>query len=340
MTQPLVDLRSDTLTQPTAAMREAMYEAVVGDDGYGEDPTVAKLESLFANLVGKEAAIFVPSGVMANQMAMRVHTRPGDVVISGRTQHVVGFEMGASAANASVQFNFVDDVNGVFNLEEVASVLDAQFDHQPTINLVSLENSHMASGGRTWAPEQITALKKVVGPLPMHLDGARLLNAAVARGVSPKEFTTHVDTVMTCLSKGLCAPVGSLLAGSQVLMDRARIERKRLGGAMRQAGFLAAAGIVALDTMIDRLADDHARAKVLAEAFAQKFPESNYDPAICETNIVSFNHPQARKIVARLEEVGVAGGTVAPQRARFVTSALVDDAAIERAVSVVKSLQI
>ena len=340
MTQPQVDLRSDTLTQPTQAMREAMYEAVVGDDGYGEDPTVAKLESLFASLVGKESAIFVPSGVMANQMAMRVHTRPGDVVIAGRSQHVVGFEMGASAANASVQFNFVDDTNGVFNLDEVASVLDAQFDHQPTINLVSLENSHMASGGRTWEPEQIAELKKVVGNLPMHLDGARLFNAAVARGVKPSEFTTHVDTVMTCLSKGLCAPVGSMLAGSKELMDRARIERKRLGGAMRQAGFLAAAGIVALETMVERLAEDHARAKVLAEAFAQKFPESNYDPAICETNIVSFNHPQARTIVAKLEEAGVAGGTVAPQRARFVTSALVDDAAIEKAVSAIKALQI
>ena len=340
MTQPQVDLRSDTLTQPTQAMREAMYEAVVGDDGYGEDPTVAKLESLFASLVGKEAAIFVPSGVMANQMAMRVHTRPGDVVIAGRSQHVVGFEMGASAANASVQFNFVDDTNGVFNLDEVASVLDAQFDHQPTINLVSLENSHMASGGRTWQPEQIAELKKVVGSLPMHLDGARLFNAAVAREVKPSEFTTHVDTVMTCLSKGLCAPVGSMLAGSKELMDRARIERKRLGGAMRQAGFLAAAGIVALETMVERLAEDHARAKVLAEAFAQKFPESNYDPAICETNIVSFNHPQARTIVTKLEEAGVAGGTVAPQRARFVTSALVDDAAIEKAVSAIKALQI
>lgn len=198
----------------------------------------------------------------------------------------------------------------------------------------------MASGGRTWQPEQIAELKKVVGNLPMHLDGARLFNAAVAREVKPSEFTTHVDTVMTCLSKGLCAPVGSMLAGSKELMDRARIERKRLGGAMRQAGFLAAAGIVALETMVERLAEDHARAKVLAEAFAQKFPESNYDPAICETNIVSFNHPQARTIVTKLEEAGVAGGTVAPQRARFVTSALVDDAAIEKAVSAIKALQI
>ncbi len=340
MTKPFVDLRSDTLTQPTPEMRQAMFEAVVGDDGYGEDPTVTKLEALFASVVGKEAAIFVPSGVMANQMAMRVHTRPGDVVIAGRSQHVVGFEMGASAANAAVQFNFVDDSEGVFNLDEVATLLDAQFDHQPTINLISFENSHMASGGRTWAPEQISALKKVAGKLPMHLDGARLFNAAVARGVSAKEFTTHADTVMACLSKGLCAPVGSLLAGSTELMERARIERKRLGGAMRQAGFLAAAGIVALESMVERLADDHARAKVLAEAFAKKFPESNYNPRICETNIVSFNHPQARLLVSKLEELGVAGGTVAPQRARFVTSALVDDASIDQALSAIQSLQI
>ncbi len=340
MTTPFVDLRSDTLTQPTPAMREAMFEAVVGDDGYGEDPTVTKLESLYATMVGKEAAIFVPSGVMANQMAMRVHTRPGNVVLTGKSHHVVGFEMGASAINASVQFSVVNDEAGVLDLAEVASAIDAQFDHQPAINLISIENSHMASGGRTWSPEQIGDLKKVIGSLPVHLDGARLFNAAVARKVSPKEFTTHVDTVMTCLSKGLCAPVGSMLAGSKELMDRARIERKRLGGSMRQAGFLAAAGIVAIETMVERLAEDHARAKVLAEAFARKFPESNYDPAICETNIVSFLHPRAREIVAKLEAVGIAGGTVAPQRARFVTSALVDDAAIERAISAIASLQI
>lgn len=340
MTNPFVDLRSDTLTQPTAAMRQAMFEAEVGDDGYGEDPTVAKLEALFATMVGKEAAVFVPSGVMANQMAMRVHTRPGDVVIAGKSQHVVGFEMGASAANASIQFSFVDDSNGVLNFDEVSTALDAQLDHQPTINLVSIENSHMASGGRTWAPGQIDELKKMIGSLPIHLDGARLFNAAVSRKVSPSEFTKHADTVMTCLSKGLCAPVGSLLAGSKDLMDRARIERKRLGGAMRQAGFLAAAGIVALETMVERLSEDHARAKLLAEAFAKKFPESNYDPAVCETNIVAFNHPKAREIVAALEAAGVAGGTVAPTRARFVTSNLVDDADIERAIAAIEALKI
>ena len=334
-----VDLRSDTVTQPTQAMRDAMASAVVGDDGSGEDPTINELEARYAKIVGKEAAVFVPSGVMANQIAIRVNTRPGDVIIAGRDQHVVSFELGAAARNSGVQFAIVDDVTGQLNVDDVLSIIDAEADHQPHIAMVSVENTHMPSGGTPWNVRDLVALKSAIGNLPLHLDGARLFNAVVATGTSAKEFAAPANTVMTCMSKGLCAPVGSLLAGSATDMETARIERKRLGGAMRQAGILAAAGLVALDTMIDRLSDDHARAKQLATLFAQAFPEANYDPATCQTNIVSFNHPQARQIIGELEQLGVVGGTIGPRRVRFVTHAGVSDDDVTFVAEVLKNFK-
>ena len=334
-----VDLRSDTVTQPTQAMRDAMANAVVGDDGSGEDPTINELEARYAKIVGKEAAVFVPSGVMANQIAIRVNTRPGDVIIAGRDQHVVSFELGAAARNSGVQFALVDDVTGQLNVDDVLSIIDAEADHQPHIAMVSVENTHMPSGGTPWNVRDLVALKSAVGNLPLHLDGARLFNAVVATGTSAKEFAAPANTVMTCMSKGLCAPVGSLLAGSATDMETARIERKRLGGAMRQAGILAAAGLVALDTMIDRLSEDHARAKQLATLFAQAFPEANYDPATCQTNIVSFNHPQARQIIGELEQLGVVGGTIGPRRVRFVTHAGISDEDVTFVAEVLKNFK-
>ena len=334
-----VDLRSDTVTQPTQAMRDAMASAVVGDDGSGEDPTITELEARYAKIVGKEAAVFVPSGVMANQIAIRVNTRPGDVIIAGRDQHVVSFELGAAARNSGVQFALVDDVTGQLNVDDVLSIIDAEADHQPHIAMVSVENTHMPSGGTPWNVRDLVALKSAIGNLPLHLDGARLFNAVVATGTSAKEFAAPANTVMTCMSKGLCAPVGSLLAGSATDMETARIERKRLGGAMRQAGILAAAGLVALDTMIDRLSEDHARAKQLATLFAQAFPEANYDPATCQTNIVSFNHPQARQIIGELEQLGVVGGTIGPRRVRFVTHAGVSDDDVTFVAEVLKNFK-
>ena len=334
-----VDLRSDTVTQPTRAMRDAMATAVVGDDGSGEDPTINELEARYAKIVGKEAAVFVPSGVMANQIAIRVNTRPGDVIIAGRDQHVVSFELGAAARNSGVQFALVDDVTGQLNVDDVLSIIDAEADHQPHIAMVSVENTHMPSGGTPWNVRDLVALKSAIGNLPLHLDGARLFNAVVATGTSAKEFAAPANTVMTCMSKGLCAPVGSLLAGSATDMETARIERKRLGGAMRQAGILAAAGLVALDTMIDRLSEDHARAKQLATLFAQAFPEANYDPATCQTNIVSFNHPQARQIIGELEQLGVVGGTIGPRRVRVVTHAGVSDDDVTFVAEVLKNFK-
>ena len=320
-----VDLRSDTVTQPTLEMRDAMANAVVGDDGYGEDPTVAALEERFAAIVGKDAALFVPSGVMANQIAVRVLTKPGDLIIAGRGQHVVSFEMGASARNSSVQFATLDDTNGVLALDDVLDVIDAEGDHQPHVAMVAIENTHMPSGGTPWDVTALQSLARATAGRALYLDGARLFNAVVATGTSAAQFAAPATMVMTCLSKGLCAPVGSLLAGPRDAMAKARMERKRLGGAMRQAGVLAAAGLVALDTMIDRLAEDHARARTLADAFAAAFPEADYDPSTCRTNIVAFDHPQARQIVEELVVRGVEGGTVAPRRVRFVTHAGVSD---------------
>ena len=335
---PFIDLRSDTVTQPTPEMREAMAVAVVGDEGFGEDPTVRTLEERFASLVGKEAAVFVPSGVMANQIAVRILTQPGDLIVAGRSQHIVSFEYGASARNSGVQFALVDDATGQLAMEDVREILDAEDDHQPHVGMVSIENTHMPSGGTPWDESAIAALARLIGDRPLHLDGARLFNAAVATGVAPATIAAPATTVMACLSKGLCAPVGSLLAGPAALMERARLERKRLGGTMRQVGFLAAAGLVAL-SQVDRLAEDHRRARALADGFARAFPEANYDPSTCRTNIVAFSHPQARQIVHELEVLGVTGGTIAPRRARFVVHAGISDDDVAQTIAILEAFR-
>jgi threonine aldolase len=312
-------------------MREAMANAVVGDDGYGEDPTINAVEARYAMLTGKEAAVFVPTGVMANQIAMRIHTRPGDVVLAGRTQHVVMFERGATARNASVQFTLVDDDHGYLSPDDIAYWRDTEADHQVGVQAVVIENTHMASGGTPWTLPQLAAVSAAAAGLPIHMDGARLFNAAIATGIPASDIAAHATTVMTCLSKGLSAPLGSLLAGPASLMASARIERKRLGGSMRQAGIAAAAGLLALDTMIERLADDHRRARVLAEAVARRLP--TFDPSLVRTNIVAITIPRARDVEAALASHGVLAGTVAPNRLRLVTHAGISDDDIAFAVS-------
>ena len=302
-----------------------MASAEVGDDGFGDDPTVAALEARYAELVGKPSAVLVPSGVMANQIALRVLTRPGDAVVAGRDQPGVSFEMGAAARNSSIQFATVDDSNGRLAVEDVLAVINAEAHHRPHVSLVVAENTHMPSGGTPWDVADLRALASAIGELPLYLDGARLFNAVVATGTPAEEYAAPATLVMSCLTKGLGAPVGSLLAGPPDLIGAARVERKRMGGAMHQAGILAAAGLVALDTMIDRLADDHSRARALAELFASTFPEAGYDPRSCRTNIVAFNHPAARVIVDRLIEFGVLGDTIAANRARFVTHVDITD---------------
>jgi threonine aldolase len=309
-----------------------MAEAEVGDDDYGEDPTVRALEEAFAERVGKPAALFVASGVMANQIAVRMLTTPGTAVVAGRRQHLVSYEYGAAALNSGVQFIGLDDRHGMLSAAEVRWARQAVEHHQPVVSLVSVENTHMAASGAPWTTAGLAALVEAAGPVPIHMDGARLFNAEAATGVSAARWASVVTTVMCCLSKGLCAPVGSVLAGEVEAMEQARLERKRLGGGMRQAGVLAAPGLVALRDMVERLPEDHRRAARLADAVATRWPGCGLDPASVRTNIVTFDHPEPDKLLAHLEDRGVLAHAVAPGVVRFVTHHDVDDAGIERAL--------
>ena len=328
----VVDLRSDTVTRPTAQMRRAMADAEVGDDGFGEDPTVAALEALYAERVGKEAAVFVPSGTMANQIALRVLAAAGTAVVAGRRSHVVAFENGAAGRNAGVQLHLVPDPDGLVQPSDVSYAVSLAAYHQPQVSLVCIENTHMASGGIPWTLAQLDALAEAAGRLPVHMDGARLFNAEIATGVSASVMASRVTTVMSCVSKGLCAPVGSLLAGPAEVIEVGRVERKRFGGAMRQAGVVAAAGIVALTTMVDRLAEDHDRARRLATAVAERWPDAGADPARTATNLVVFAPPDPRAVIAHLQVYGVLAEMIEPGVVRLVTHHDVDDEGIARAI--------
>ena len=334
---PPVDLRSDTVTRPTPEMRRAMADAEVGDDVYREDPTVNRLEETFAARVGKEGALFVPSGTMGNQIALRLLAAPGTVVVAGRRQHVVLYENGAGARNAGVQFGPVDDADGTVSPDDLAYAMEGAAHHMPRVGAVCVENTHMPAAGAPWHLGRLDAVVAVARgegrrrPVPVHMDGARLFNAEVATGVPASEYAARADTVMSCLSKGLCAPVGSLLAGDAALMAEARTLRAGLGGGMRQAGVLAAAGLVALERMVERLAEDHARARQLAEAVVERWPGSGCDPHAVRTNIVTFHHPDPLRLLHHLGEHGVRAGTIAPGVVRFVTHHDVDDSGVERA---------
>jgi threonine aldolase len=329
-----VDLRSDTVTRPTAEMRRAMADAEVGDDVYGEDPTVNALQDAFAERVGKDAALFVPSGTMGNQLALRLLARPATTVVAGARQHVVIYENGAGAVNSPIQFHTVDDADGTIDVDDVRFAVEAAVHHWPTPSVVCVEDTHMPSGGRVWPLDRLRAIASAAwaAGLTVHLDGARLFHAEVASSASVADRAGCADTVMCCLSKALCAPVGSLLAGPSDVMAEARAARQRLGGGMRQAGVIAAAGLVALRTMVDRLADDHERARRLAAAVADRWPGARSDPAAVETNIVVFAHDDAAALLTHLADEGVLAGTIAPGVVRFVTHHDVDDGDVDRVV--------
>jgi len=333
MASPPVDLRSDTVTRPTPAMRQAMADAVVGDDLYREDPTVIALEKAFAQRLGKEAALFVPSGTMGNQLALRVLSRPGDLVVAGGRQHLVIYENAASARNSLVQVHAVDDELGTLDLGAIEWAIEAASHHQPRVGLVCIENTHMPANGAPWPADQLRALGSfcLAAGLPVHLDGARLWHAEVATGVAMAELAQAATTVMCCLSKGLCAPVGSLLAGPVDVIDAARLERSRMGGGMRQAGVIAAAGLVAMESMVDRLVEDHVRARRLAEAVVDRWPDPGLDPDHVQTNVVVFRHDDTVGLLAHLDSHGIKAGTIAPGTVRLVTHHDVDDEGIERA---------
>jgi threonine aldolase len=324
----MVDLRSDTVTRPTAAMRRAMADAEVGDDGYGEDPTTNRLEETFASRLGKEAALFVASGTMGNQVALRTLAGGGRLVVAGRRQHVVMSELGAAGVNGSYQLYTVDDADGRLDLATVREVVEGDIGHSPPVAVIAVENTHMCSGGRVQPPEAVAEVA-ALGP-PVHLDGARLFNAEVSLGVAAEHLAAPATTVMCCLSKGLGAPVGSLLAGPADVIAAAREHRTRLGGGMRQSGILAAGGLVALGEMVERLADDHRRARVLAEAVAERWPD-NADPDTVDTNIVLVRHDRPDILLTHLRAEGVLGGSLGPHLVRLVTHLDVTDDGIDLA---------
>jgi len=335
----LIDLRSDTVTKPTPAMRRAMFEAPVGDDVFGEDPTVNALQEKAADLLGREAALFVPSGTMANQLAIKVLTRPGDEVLLESGSHPFNFESGAAAVISGVQLHPLPGRRGLLSPDQIAAAVRPDDPHFPPTRAVVLENTHNRGGGSVYPLAAIAAIGATAKGkgLVMHLDGARLFNACAAAGVKPAEYARHFETVAVCLSKGLGAPVGSVLAGSNVLIHQARRWRKVLGGGMRQAGILAAAGVYALDHHVQRLAQDHENAKLLAHGLAE-IPGLALDPDEVETNIVIFQVTRpdltAPDLAGRLKAEGVLVLAVGPDRIRAVTHLDVDTAGIRRATEV------
>jgi threonine aldolase len=334
-----IDLRSDTVTQPTPAMRRAMAEAEVGDDVWREDPTARRLEEAAAELLGTDAALFVPSGTMANQIAVMLHARPGDEIVVARDSHVRLYEGGAAAALSGVHLVEVG-LRGTFGPEDVDAVLhDRKDSHAPWTRAIAIENTHNRSGGRFWPLEQ---LDLVVGHakargLGVHVDGARIWNAAVALGVPERRLTRGADTVSACFSKGLGAPAGSVIAGDRARIDEALRMRKRLGGGMRQVGILCAAALHALEHHRASLELDHARARGLAEGIAQ-IERLRVDPGLVETNIVVFEARDPVALVAACRAEGVLLAAFGPGRVRAVTHRDVDDAQIARALSVLRAV--
>jgi threonine aldolase len=341
----MIDLRSDTVTRPTPAMREAMASAEVGDDVYSEDPTINRLEKEAAEVFGREASIFVPTGTMGNQIAIRLHTEHGQEVICEARSHVLDWEMAMMAAFSGCLARTVAAERGILTWDHIKPAIGAKIYYRAQTALVSLENSHnMAGGTVTPLPvlEEIWAGAREAG-LPVHLDGARVFNAAVALGTSVAKLTSGFDTVMFCLSKGLGAPVGSMLVGSRRAIEQARIHRKALGGGMRQAGILAAAGLIALHEMPKRLSEDHANARLLADAVAAQPDVAEIDLETVQTNIVIFklrgkdqnNGGDAAAFAATLKQKGVLASVTGPQSVRFVTHYDVDRAACEKAAAIV-----
>lgn len=333
MSHAPVDLRSDTVTRPSLEMYEAMRQAALGDDVLGDDPTVIELEALAAKTVGMEQGLFVPSGTMGNQIAIATHTKPGDAMLVEEEAHVLYYEVGGPAIfNGVVSWTLPSD-HGVLDPDVIRKrILKANL-HTPGTTLLCLENTHNRAGGTITPPDIMEATRAAVAAhgLKVHLDGARVFNASVALGVPVTEITRHVDTVNFCLSKGLRAPVGSVLCGPAEFIERARIWRKRLGGGMRQAGILAACGIVSLTKMIDRLSEDHRRAQAVAQALAD-LPGLCVDVARVQTNIVVVQTEEAAAPwVDMLRERGVWCFAHAPNRLRLVLHADVDDAGVKRA---------
>lgn len=332
-----IDLRSDTVTQPTPEMRQAMAQAEVGDDVYGEDPTVNRLQEMGATMMGKEAALFIPSGTMGNLAAILAHCGRGDEVILGNKAHTFLFEAGGISALGGVHScQIQNQPDGTLRLTDILNAIRGDDDHQPITRLVALENTHNRCGGVALTAEYTRAAGDLAHQhgLRLHMDGARIFNAAAALKVKTAELAAPADSITFCLSKALCAPVGSLLCGSEEFVQRAHRIRKQLGGGMRQAGVLAAAGIVALETMPDRLIEDHCRAQRLAQELSQ-IPDLILDPGTPYTNMIFLSLSEkiplaAEEVGDRLAAQGVLVGVTGPRRFRIVTHYWIDDEAVEK----------
>jgi threonine aldolase len=339
----LVDLRSDTVTKPSPSMRKSMAEAEVGDDVFHEDPSVNRLEEMVAALYGKEAALYVASGTMANQLAIRAQTHHGDEIIMERTSHPFNSEAGALAALAGVQVNLLDGRHGIFDVEQLRAAIRTPNVHHARTALICVENTHNRGGGSVWPLDKIRAIRECAraAGIPMHLDGARLMNACVVTGLRPEDYAQYFDSCTLCLSKGLGAPVGSLVIGSQEFIARAHRFRKQFGGGMRQAGILAAAGIYALEHNVERLAEDHLKAKRLARGIAE-IDGLEIDVNAVETNILYFQvqRPElsAPTLLERLKAEGVLMLGTSPNSIRAVTHLDVTKDGIDRAVEVLRSV--
>ncbi|MDX5475561.1 MAG: low-specificity L-threonine aldolase [Bacillaceae bacterium] len=337
----MIDLRSDTVTKPTEEMRRAAFDAEVGDDVYKEDPTVNKLEEVAANILGKEAALFVTSGTQGNQIAVLTHCRPGNEILLEAESHIFYYESGAVAALAGVQTRTIQGVNGQMDPFAIKAAIRGDDQHFPETGLICIENTHNRAGGAVVPVENMKAIYEVAqeANIPVHVDGARLFNAAASVGCSVKEFTQYCDTVQICLSKGLGAPIGSIIAGPKDFIAQARKWRKRLGGGLRQVGVIAAPGLVAMTKMTDRLVEDHVHAKW----FARQLREMSTLEVVnsVDTNIVVVDVKKtgynAEQFVELLESKGIRAVTFGPTLVRFTTHYDVTKQDIEKAVEIIRN---
>jgi threonine aldolase len=336
---PMIDLRSDTVTKPTPAMRQAMANAEVGDDVYSEDPTVNLLQERVADMLGKEAALFVPSGSMANQLAIKLHTVPGEEIICEAGGHVFNYETGGPAFLSNVQVHTIPGTRGVITVEDITPAIRSAVYYNPRTALICLENTHNKAGGTIFPLEEMKRIRTFAGErtIALHLDGARLWNASVASGVPMRSYAEQCDTVSVCFSKGLGAPVGSALAGSRVMIERARKFRKIFGGGMRQAGILAAAALYAMEHHLDRLREDHEHARLFAEA-AGSIPGIAIDPHTVQTNIIIMDVAGTKRtpaeIVAAVKKEGLLISEMGYTTIRAVTHLDVSRDDVQRAAQI------
>lgn len=337
----IIDLRSDTLTVPSAAMLEAMFSAPVGDDVFEEDPSINALEKIAADLFNKEAALYCPSGTMSNQIAIKCHTQPGDEVICEKTSHVYIYEGGGIARNAGAQVKLIDGDTGKIKAAQVAAAINPDDVHRARTRLVSLENTANRGGGSCYTFSDIEAIQTVCrqNNLALHLDGARLFNALVAKKETTQQYGALFDSISICLNKGLGCPIGSILIGDSAFIKEARRVRKVFGGGMRQAGYMAAAGIYALQNNINRLAEDHYHAQQLAAVLAGKSFTGTIMPV--ETNIIIFEVTgayTAKQLAALLMEKGIKCIAISPTQVRFVTHLNITPSMVDKAIEIINAL--